>query len=96
MHMLRGGHKVGPRPHFQRRDWQLCDTDVETTDRVAVPMRAGDVLFFDGKIPHGTPTNCTNEFRWAVQFHYRPVAATPVDDEARLGHFGSEGRGVTC
>jgi phytanoyl-CoA hydroxylase len=96
MHMLRGGHKAGPRPHFQRRDWQLCDTDVEATDRVAVPMRAGDVLFFDGKIPHGTPTNRTHEFRWAVQFHYRLVAATPVDDEVRLGHFGSEGREVTC
>ena len=59
-------------------------------------MQAGDVLFFDGLIPHGTPVNRTDEFRWAVQFHYRPAAATLVDDAARLAHFGSEGRDVTC
>ena len=40
--------------------------------RVAVPMRVGDVLLFDGKLPHGTPINRTDDFRWAVQYHYRP------------------------
>jgi phytanoyl-CoA hydroxylase len=96
MHLLRGGHKVGARPHFKRRDWQIYDMHVDEIDRVAVPMEAGDVLFFDGLIPHGTPVNRTDEFRWAVQFHYRPVHATLVDDTTRLAHFGSEGRDVTC
>jgi phytanoyl-CoA hydroxylase len=96
MHMLAGGHRAGPRPHFKRRDWQLCDDHVEAAGRVAVPMRPGDVLLFDGKVPHGTPINRTGEHRWAVQFHYRPAAAVAVDDEARLAAFGSEGRGVTC
>ena len=96
MHMLRGGHKPGARPHFKRRDWQICDTHVDQTDRVAVPMQAGDVLFFDGLIPHGTPVNHTEEFRWAVQFHYRPAGAVLTDDGARLAQFGSEGRDVTC
>ena len=96
MHLLHGGHKVGARPHFKRRDWQICDEHVEGTDRVAVPMQAGDVLFFDGLIPHGTPVNRTDEFRWAVQFHYRPVNSVLVDDAARLAHFGSEGRDVAC
>ena len=96
MHMLRGGHKPGARPHFKRRDWQICDTDVDETDRVAVPMAPGDVLFFDGLIPHGTPVNHTDEFRWAVQFHYRPAGAVLPDDGARLAQFGSEGRDVTC
>ena len=59
-------------------------------------MAAGDVLLFDGKLPHGTPANRTAEFRWAVQYHYRPAAAILVDDEARLAAFGSEGRDVTC
>ena len=72
MHMLAGGHKAGARVHFKRRDWQICDTDVDPTGRVAVPMGAGDVLLFDGKLPHGTPINRTDEFRWAVQYHYRP------------------------
>ena len=91
MHLLRGGHKAGARPHFKRRDWQICDTDVDQTDRVAVPMAAGDVLFFDGLIPHGTPVNQTDEFRWAVQFHYRPVNALSVDDAARLATFRQRG-----
>lgn len=96
MHMLAGGHKAGARIHFKRRDWQICDTDVPTVDRVAVPMGIGDVLLFDGKIPHGTPINRTDQFRWAVQYHYRPRSAVKTDDEARLAAFGSEGRDVTC
>lgn len=96
MHMLSGGHVAGPRPHFKRRDWQICDTDIPTDARVAVPMQAGDVLFFDGKIPHGTPTNQTDQFRWAVQYHYRPTDSTLVADEVRLAAFGNEGRDVTC
>lgn len=96
MHLLAGGHKGGPRLHFKRRDWQICDTDIETRNRVAVPMRAGDVLFFDGKIPHGTPINRTDSFRWAVQFHYRPETAIAIEDADRLDAFGAEGKDVTC
>jgi phytanoyl-CoA hydroxylase len=96
MHLLAGGHKAGPRIHFKRRDWQICDTDVPTRGRVAVPMRVGDVLLFDGKIPHGTPINRTDDFRWAVQYHYRPAATVETDDAVRLAAFGSEGRNVTC
>jgi phytanoyl-CoA hydroxylase len=96
MHVLEGGHRAGPRPHFKRRDWQICDTDVDAAGRVAVPMHAGDVLFFDGKIPHGTPINRTDAFRWAVQYHYRPAGVALTDDAARLAAFGSEGKNVTC
>jgi phytanoyl-CoA hydroxylase len=96
MHLLAGGHKAGPRIHFKRRDWQICDTDVPTRGRVAVPMRVGDVLLFDGKIPHGTPINRTDDFRWAVQYHYRPAASVETDDAVRLAAFGSEDRNVTC
>jgi phytanoyl-CoA hydroxylase len=96
MHVLAGGHKDGPRIHFKRRDWQICDTDVDIDRRLAVPMEAGDVLFFDGKLPHGTPTNDTEEQRWAVQYHYAPETAIMVDDTERLTAFGSEGKDVTC
>ncbi|MGH1482821.1 MAG: phytanoyl-CoA dioxygenase family protein [Geminicoccales bacterium] len=96
MHVLKGAHRQGPRPHFKRRDWQICDTDVEMEQRLAVPMEAGDVLFFDGKLPHGTPINSTNEQRWAVQYHYCPDTAVQVDDAERLKAFGNEGKNVTC
>ncbi len=96
MHVLKGAHRQGPRPHFKRRDWQICDTDVEMEQRLAVPMEAGDVLFFDGKLPHGTPINETDEQRWAVQYHYCPEQAVQVDDAERLNAFGNEGKNVTC
>ena len=96
MHLIPGGHREGPRPHFKRRDWQICDRDVEPGGRIAVPMQPGDVLFFEGKLPHGTPTNRTPQHRWAVQFHYRPAEARTVDDAVRLAAFGSEGKDVTC
>jgi hypothetical protein len=96
MHMLAGGHKRGPRIHFKRRDWQICDSHVDGAGRVAVPMAAGDVLLFDGKIPHGTPINRTEDFRWAVQYHYRLARTAMVDDAVRLEAFGSEGKDVTC
>ena len=96
MYVLRGGHREGPRTHFKRRDWQICDTEIGGTSRVALPMQPGDVLVFDGLLPHGTPTNRTDSFRWAVQFHYRPATAQGVDDDTRLAAFGSEGKNVTC
>ena len=96
MHVLKGAHRQGPRPHFKRRDWQICDTDVEMEERLAVPMEAGDVLFFDGKLPHGTPVNETDEQRWAVQYHFCPDDAVQVNDTERLNAFGNEGKDVTC
>jgi hypothetical protein len=28
MHLLPGLHKDGPQPHFKRRDWQICDSNL--------------------------------------------------------------------
>ena len=96
MHVIPGGHREGPRVHFMRRDWQICDADVVRENRLAVPMTVGDILLFDGKLPHGTPTNRTEQQRWALQFHYIPQRAREVDEARRLDHFGSEGKDVTC
>lgn len=96
MFVLAGGHKDGPRPHFMRRDWQLCDSDPLAERHTAVPMHSGEALLFDGKLPHGTPRNATNETRWALQFHYIGTSALPSDESVRLAAFGGEGRGVSC
>src|SRR5690606_35073346 len=29
MHVIPGSHREGPVIHFKRRDWQICDTDVQ-------------------------------------------------------------------
>lgn len=98
MVVLPGGHLQGPRIHFMRRDYQICDSEIheQFQQRVALPMQPGDLLLFDGKLPHGTPTNHTQGHRWAVQYHY---VGESVRTDAEIDYreeFGSEGKNVTC
>jgi len=96
MHVQPQGHLEGPRIHFQRRDWQICDTEIMGKPCVAVPLQPGGVLFFDGLLPHGTPTNHSEHRRKALQFHYASVSAEKAPQEERLKHFGNEGKNVEC
>ena len=96
MHLLDSGHKLGPRNHFRRRDWQICDTEMKIAEPVAFPLGPGDALFFDGLIPHGTPANTSRERRRAIQFHYCCASAMPDEKDSRLKIFGGEGKGSTC
>ncbi len=97
MFLLPGQHRE-PVVHFMRRDLQICDADIRRnpTPRVAVPLSPGGLLLFDSLLPHGTPTNHSPQPRWAMQFHYRSAAATPIDEKERHAVFGSEGKNVTC
>ena len=104
MVVLPGGHLQGPRLHFMRRDYQICDSDMQQIteqQRLALPMEPGDLLLFDGKLPHGTPTNKTAGQRWAVQYHYvgeraRVVENKEAGEEGDSRPFGSEGKNATC
>lgn len=75
MRLLAGAHRDGPKPHFMRHDWQICDDQIVGRRHLVAPMEPGDVLLFSSKLPHGTPTNHTNQKRWAVQFHFAPHSA---------------------
>ncbi|MBC8065099.1 MAG: phytanoyl-CoA dioxygenase family protein [Chlorobia bacterium] len=97
MHLLPGAHKDGPIPHFNRRDWQICDTDILSKGQaVATPLKAGGCLIFDGLVPHGTPHNRTNTRRRALQFHYVAKGTPRITTEERMAMFGPEGRDVSC
>ena len=99
MHVLRGCHHDGPVTHFQRRDWQICDSDIDAMDNrhcLAVPLKPGGCLFFSSLLPHGTPENTTADRRRALQFHYHPLSAVSISDDQRLAVFGSEGKNVEC
>jgi phytanoyl-CoA hydroxylase len=92
-----GGHRDGPIPHFNRRDWQICDTEfLGRTGAVATPIPRGGCLIFDGLTPHGTPANRSDKRRRAVQFHYVLKGTPRVETEERMRIFGSEGRDVSC
>ncbi|WGF87537.1 phytanoyl-CoA dioxygenase family protein [Marinivivus vitaminiproducens] len=96
MQVLDGGHKLGPVPHWKRRDWQICDTEILGRRSLACPLPAGGALFFDSLLPHGTPKNVSSARRRAVQFHYCPADAVKVGPEERLAVFGTEGKDVSC
>lgn len=95
MQLLAGRHKGGPMVHFQRRDWQICDTEMRGKSSVAVPLPPGGLLFFDGLLPHGTPHNSSARRRRALQFHYVPEGSVQNKVD-RLKYFGSEGKDVEC
>jgi len=92
-----GGHKDGPLPHFNRRDWQICDADaLAWNGNVAAPIPRGGVLIFDGLTPHGTPMNRSGSRRRAVQYHYVPKGTPRTTTEERIKIFGDEGKNVSC
>ena len=91
-----GSHRQGPVVHFKRRDWQICDTDVDPLGTLAVPLEPGGCLFFSSLMQHGTSPNTSDDRRRAVQFHYRPAGAELTSLEERMAVFGSEGKDVTC
>jgi len=96
MQFLPGRHREGPKIHFQRRDWQICDNEMMGTKSVAAPLQPGGLLLFDGLLPHGTPHNSSPKRRRALQFHYTAEDVVKSAPEERLKHFGSEGKNVTC
>lgn len=97
MHFIPGSHKEGPIPHWNRRDWQICDSEIlSRKGQVAAPLKAGGLVIFDGLILHGTPNNTTNTRRRAIQWHYVRKDTPRISTEERLELFGSEGRNVTC
>ena len=90
-----GSHRA-PIVHFQQRDWQICDTHVNNSRALAVPLKPGGALFFHSYIQHGTPANLTEQRRRAVQYHYKPASVAKIGEELRLATFGAEGKDVTC
>ena len=96
MHVLGGGHHQGPQVHIQRRDWQLCDTDILGRTITALPISPCGCIIFNVLLPHGTPPNPTPLRRRALQFHYAPAGVPEGTDEDRLAVFGAEGKGASC
>tara|TARA_Y100000590_G_scaffold455250_1_gene603528 strand:- start:11691 stop:12620 length:930 start_codon:yes stop_codon:yes gene_type:complete len=97
MHVKPGTHNEGPTPHFVQRDFQICDTHLDLTRDVMVPLNPGGILFFDGMLHHGTPANRSSTQRRAMTLTYIPKETHRISSEERLSHFGGEDAGdVTC
>ena len=86
LHIIPGSHREGPTPHFRRRDWQICDTEVAVPKNVTVPFDPGGCLFWHGMTHHGSPTNRSTHRRRALQYHYRPESTVEMTAKERLVH----------
>lgn len=98
MRVMPGWHRRDRFWHFQIRDLQICDSDMEglQAERVAVPLEPGGCLIFDSHIPHGTPSNFTSTRRRALQFHYHAVGAQKISAEERVAIWGGEANNIAC
>jgi len=88
MRVIPGSHREGPRRHAFLRDLQVCDGEVPIERGVAVPLRPGGLLFFDGLMMHGTPANQTTSRRRALQFHYTVAAPDRTTEDQHRAYFG--------
>ena len=97
MMVIPGSHHNGPMLHWTRRDWQICDTDVQVGRSVAIPLPPGGCLLFHCLLHHGTPQTRSHRRRWALQFHYHPVSVKPLpNSNNRMSIFGTDGKDATC
>jgi phytanoyl-CoA hydroxylase len=96
LHIIPGSNQKGPTPHFKRRDWQICDTEVAVPKSVTVPLEPGGCLIWHGLTHHGSPSNHSKHRRRALQYHYRPESAVELTKEDRLATYGGDQLGVTC
>ncbi|MFD2082746.1 Phytanoyl-CoA dioxygenase (PhyH) [Actinopolymorpha cephalotaxi] len=88
MRIIRGSHRDGPVRHVHLRDLQICDGNVPVDRGVAVPLPPGGLMFFDGLLQHGTPSNDTTTRRRALQFHYTVDEVTATSAEEHAAVFG--------
>lgn len=97
MIFLPGAHREGPRPHFVRRDWQLCDDAIlEKKGKLAVPLPTGGAVLFDGLLPHGTGMNRSTTRRRAVQYHYVPKGTPRIRRGEEREIFGEHRFQASC
>ena len=82
MHLLPGGHTLGPLRHHHTIDCEILPDRIDKGAAVPVPLKAGGVLFFSAMLPHQTPPNQSAGRRRALQFQYRGVSAKQVSAEA--------------
>lgn len=97
MIVIPGSHQDGPMLHWTRRDWQICDADVQVGRSVAIPLPPGGCLLFHCLLHHGSPPTRSHRRRWALQFHYRPQSVAPLpNSDQRMSIFATDGKDATC
>lgn len=98
MHVLPGGHRLGPLRHIQaKRDCEIDDRLLDLSRALPIPLPPGGVLFFHGMLPHFTPGNLSEGRRRALQFHYRGRDTALIPKEEYFKQFrAANGEFASC
>lgn len=92
MFVVPGSHKAGvlcPHPADPEKSFTIEEVDVpEGMEPVPCDLKAGDVLFFNGSVIHGSyPNTSKDRFRRAFICHYMPESSTEISQWYKLFDF---------
>ena len=80
---MRGSHKGGPLKHItgdHTRPYLPPDKyHPDKIETIAVPAKAGDVIFFSYYLVHWSDVNRTEEWRKSVRIGYHTSQTRPID-----------------
>ena len=97
MHVIPGGHKLGPLRHHRTFDCEIVPGRLDHTTAVPVELKADGALIFHSNLPHETPPNHSPHRRRALQFHYRAADNHLIDHGAYDRVFReADGTPATC
>jgi ectoine hydroxylase-related dioxygenase (phytanoyl-CoA dioxygenase family) len=80
LRVVPGSHKNGPIDHDASGGWHLPFEQYPLESSVALPAKAGDVLFFSYLTIHGSGVNTSDEARTTLLVQMRDAADRPLDD----------------
>ena len=97
MHVIPGGHKLGPLRHHHTFDCEIMKGRIDPSQAKPIELKAGGVLFFSSMMPHETPPNRSPQRRRAVQFHYRSADNKVIPRKEYYSIFKeADGTPATC
>ena len=97
MHVLAGGHKLGPLRHQHTFDCEIAGERFDRSEAIPIELKVGGILVFHSNLPHQTPRNISPFRRRALQFHYRAADNPRIEPEAYKSIFvEADGTTATC
>ena len=97
MHVLSGGHRLGPLRHQHTSDCEIAGERFDRSEAIPIEIKAGGILIFHSNLPHQTPVNESARRRRALQFHYRAADNPRIEHESYKSIFvEKDGTPATC
>lgn len=93
MVVLPGWHKKGPMPHRAvTDDYVIVEDQIDPSQAVVCPMKAGSGLFFHSLLPHYTAPNRSDKWRRAIALSYMSAKSRYTGEGEGPVYFPIQGR----